>query len=63
MGVANIIGSNVIGGKIEDLLDLSALTDMIAVDSGSSNVTTEIERLEVTSAGLFLKGNVEIDIV
>ena len=63
MGIANIIGSNVIGGKIEDLLDLGALTDMIAVDSGSSNVSTEIERLEVTSSGLFLKGNVEIAIV
>lgn len=63
MAIANVIGSRVIGNRIEDLLDLGALTDLAAIDSGSSNISTAIERLEVSSSGVFLKGNVEIDIV
>lgn len=61
LAITNIVGSKIIGGKLEDLLDLSSLQEMISGSSDDDSiVTTSIERVEVNPFGIFLKGNVEI---
>src|SRR5690606_7807273 len=61
LAITNIVGSKIIGGKLEDLLDLSSLQEMISGSSDDDSiVTTRIERVEVNPFGIFLKGNVEI---
>jgi len=62
LAITNVIGSKIIGGQLEELIDLSSLQEAVSgsFDEGSF-VTTSIERVEVNPFGVFLKGNVEID--
>ena len=60
-GIANALGSRIVGNAIEGLLDLSALQDAASVGSGSGGVTTTIQRVEVNPFGVFLKGDIEIN--
>jgi hypothetical protein len=62
MAIANIIGSNIIGNQLEGLIDLSALQDVANLNNSSSVVITSVERVEINASGVFLKGNVEINI-